>query len=106
MVYMDHICIYSSISGHLVYVHVLAIVNSAAMDMEMHVSFQMMVFFFFLDKCLGAGLLDHMVALCLVFQRNLLKYCSQSILIFWHPINQVLFFCLHVVSQRKGSQEW
>ena len=47
MVYMDHICIYSSISGHLVYVHVLAIVNSAAMDMEMHVSFQMMVFFFF-----------------------------------------------------------
>ena len=78
MVYMDHICIRSSISGHLIYLHVLAIVNSAAMDTEVHVSFQMMVFFFFffsfLDICLGAGLLDHMVALCLVFQRNLLKY--------------------------------
>ena len=77
MVYMDHICIHSSISGHLIYLHVLAIVNSAAMDTEVHVSFQMMVFFFFfsfLDICLGAGVLDHMVALCLVFQRNLLKY--------------------------------
>ena len=48
MVYMDHICIHSSISGHLIYLHVLAIVNSAAMDTEVHVSFQMMVFFFFL----------------------------------------------------------
>ena len=47
MVYMDHICIRSSISGHLIYLHVLAIVNSAAMDTEVHVSFQMMVFFFF-----------------------------------------------------------
>ena len=47
MVYMDHICIHSSISGHLIYLHVLAIVNSAAMDTEVHVSFQMMVFFFF-----------------------------------------------------------
>ena len=56
MVYMDHICIYSSISGHLVYVHVLAIVNSAAMDMEMHVSFQMMVFFFFSGYMPGSGL--------------------------------------------------
>ena len=56
------VCIYTyhiflirlSVSERLGYFHVLAIVNSAAMNIGMHV-------------CLGVGLLDHMVTLFLVF---------------------------------------
>ena len=34
----------STVSGHLCCFHVLAIVNSAAVDIRVHVSFQIMVF--------------------------------------------------------------
>ena len=44
-VYMYHIFfIYSSVFGHLGCFHVLAIVNSAAMNTGLQVSFQMMFF--------------------------------------------------------------
>ena len=54
---------------------VLAVVISAAMNIEVHVSFFFSFSFcmylfelqFSLDICLGVGLLDHMVALLLVF---------------------------------------
>ena len=54
----------SSVDGHLGYIHVLAIVNSAAVNIGVHVSFQL---WFSLDICLGVGLRDCMVALFLVF---------------------------------------
>ena len=57
----------SSTDGHLGGSHVLAIVNNAAVNSGVHVSFQTMVFFFFLDICPGMGLLDHMATLILVF---------------------------------------
>ena len=44
--------------------HVLAIVKSTAMNIEVHASFQIMVS---LDICLGVGLLCHMIALFLAF---------------------------------------
>ena len=61
---MYHIFIHSSVNRHLVCSHVLAIVNSAAMNTGVHISFQIM---FFLDICPGVGLQGHMVALFLVF---------------------------------------
>ena len=54
--------IHSSVDGHLGFFHVLAVVNSATMIIRVHISFQI-VFFFFLDICPVVGLLDHMVAL-------------------------------------------
>ena len=65
-VYMYHIFfIHSSVHGHLGGFHVFAIVNSAAMNIGVHVSFQIIEFS--PDICPGVGLLYHMVALCLVF---------------------------------------
>ena len=42
---MYYIFIHSSIDGHLGCVHVLAIINRAALNTEVHVSFGIMVFF-------------------------------------------------------------
>ena len=45
IVYMYHIFfIHSSVDGHLVYFHGLAIVHSAAMNTGVHVSFQIIIF--------------------------------------------------------------
>ena len=54
--------IHSSIDGHLGCFRVLAIVNSAALNIGMHASFQIRLC---QDICPGVGLLDHMAALFL-----------------------------------------
>ena len=56
--------IHSSDNGRLGCFHVLAVVNRAAVNIGIHVSFQ---FQFPQDICLGVGLLGHMVVLFLVF---------------------------------------
>ena len=43
MVYMSHFFIHSSADGHLGCFHVLAAVNSAAMNNRIHVSFSILV---------------------------------------------------------------
>ena len=57
--------IHSSVDGHLGCFYILAIVNSAAMNIEVHVSFQIVKFC--PDICSKVGLLDHMATLFLVF---------------------------------------
>ena len=63
--------IHSSDDGHLGCFYVIAIINSAAMNNGIHVSFSILVF---QDICLGVGLLGHMVVLFLVFKEP--PYCS------------------------------
>ena len=60
IVCMYHICIHSSVDGHWCCFHILAIINSAAVNSGVSVSFQTM---FFCRPCSGVGLQGHMVAL-------------------------------------------
>ena len=63
-VYTPHPLIHSSVDGHLGYFHVLAIVNSATMNVGVHVFFEL---WFCPNICPGVGWLDHIVVLYLVF---------------------------------------
>ena len=58
-----HIFIHSSVvDGQLGCFHVLGIINSAAMNIGVHISFKPC---FYLDMCPGVGLLDHILVLFL-----------------------------------------
>ena len=55
----------SSVNGHLGCFHVLAVVNSAAMNNGIHVSFSILVSSGYMPRM---GLLGHMLVLVLVFK--------------------------------------
>ena len=43
-IYISHICIHSSVDGHSSCIHILIIINTGAVNIGVHVSFQIMVF--------------------------------------------------------------
>ena len=59
-----HFFIHSSVNGYLGGFYVLAIVNSATMNIGVHVSFQIMIFYRYMPR---SQTLDDMVVLFLVF---------------------------------------
>ena len=66
--YVYHIFfISSSVDGYLGCFHLLAIVNSATMEIEVCISFQISGLLFFLDIYPGVEFLDHMVVVFLIF---------------------------------------
>ena len=92
---MYHIFIHSSVDGPLGCFHVMAIVNSAAMNILMYVSFWIIVS---PGICPGVELLDHMVILFLVFKRTTVVFSRVTVPIYI-PTNSVGEFpSLHIFS--------
>ena len=58
--------IHSSVDGHLGYLHILEIVNNAALNTGMHFFFQINAFEGFLDIHPGVELFSHMVVVLLL----------------------------------------
>ena len=76
---MYHIFIHSSVSRHLDYFHVLAILNSAATNIEMQVPLQIMVFSWCISR---SGLLGHMLVLFLVFKETSILFSIEVVPIY------------------------
>ena len=74
--------VHSSVDGHLGGFHVLAVVNSAAVNIGVHVCIPIRVF---RDICPGVGLQDHMVALYLVLLKVPPYCCTRSLHQFTFP---------------------
>ena len=88
----------SSVNGHLSCLHILAVVN-----IRVHVSFQTM-FFFFLDICPIVGLLDHKIALLLVFRETSILFSIVVVPIYISKNSVGGFPFLHILSCIYCSQ--
>ena len=96
---MYHISfIHSSIGGHLSCFHILAIVNSAAMNLDIHVSFSVMVFSGYMPSSRIAGISSPIFFLrnvCSLLHSSCINLYSHQLCkkvpIYPHPLQHLLF---------------
>ena len=82
--------------------HILAIVNNAAMNIGVHVSFELVFsffFFFFWYRYPAVELQDHMVALCFVFWGNAILFSAAAIPIYFPSNVAEPFPFLHILAE-------
>ena len=109
---MYHIFIHLSVNGHLGCFHVLAIVNSAAMNIEVHVSFWIMVFSGYMPRSGIAGSYGNSI---FSFLRNLHNVLIVDVLIYIptnsvyvggpfspHPLQHLLFVAFLMMAILTG----
>ena len=87
--------IYSSVVGYLGCLHVLAIINSAAMNTGVHISFQIVFFSGFMPR---SGLQGHVVALFLIFKGISTLFSIVNVPIYIPTNNVGGFPSLHALS--------